>query len=416
MMENRKNLVMERAESYIAKIEGHGSLKVDFKKGTVKLHVHEGERLFEGILCGRTLQEMHWITPRICGVCPIAHNLASLGAAEAALGVEITESTRLLRRLMLVGQNVQSHILHTVFLALPDYIGLDKITELNKSDPETFALALLLKETGDEIASVVAGRSVHPTRTTVGGFHKVPTTDELTTLLGKIETALPGARKLAGLFSTFEYPELEVELEFLMQKHGEVLSSKDRGFAVKDYKRSITEEVREHSTAKFGTLKGRTIMVGSLARLFFKYRDASEDDLPERELIGKIDFKNPFHNNLAQAIEVVTELTEGVRIIEKLLSEGIDEAVVPPPKDPPLKGIGIVEAPRGGLYNEVHIRKNGIIKYANIITPTVQNLTSIEETASALLKKNPGASEKELSHLLEMLVRAYDPCITCSTH
>ncbi len=416
MTDNKKNLVIERARSYIAKIEGHGSLKADFKKGTVTLHVHEGERLFEGILCGRTLQEMHWITPRICGVCPIAHNLASLGAAEAALGVEVTASTRLLRRLMQVGQNVQSHILHTVFLALPDYIGMDRVTELNKTDPETFALALSLKETGDEIASVVAGRSVHPTRTTLGGFHKVPGTEELAALRGKIEKALPGAGKLAALFSTLKYPELEVDLEFLAQSGTEVLSSTGRGFAVKDYKRSITEEVREHSTAKFGTLKGRTIMVGSLARIFFKYRDGLKGDETEKELVGKIDFKNPFHNNLAQVVEVVTELTEGLRVIDTLLSDGIDDAIIPPLKDPPLKGIGTVEAPRGGLYNEVHIRKNGIIKYANIITPTVQNLTSIEETAAALLKRYPKTPEKELSHLLEMLVRAYDPCITCSTH
>ncbi|MEE9543449.1 MAG: nickel-dependent hydrogenase large subunit, partial [Thermodesulfobacteriota bacterium] len=79
------------AETFIAKIEGHGSLEVDFKMGSVRLNVHEGERLFEGILVGRTLEEMHWITPRICGVCPIAHNLASLRATEAALGIEITE-------------------------------------------------------------------------------------------------------------------------------------------------------------------------------------------------------------------------------------------------------------------------------------------------------------------------------------
>lgn len=411
-MTNKKNAVLDRAKNYIAKIEGHGSLKVDFEKATVKLHVHEGERLFEGLLCGRTLEEMQWITPRICGVCPIAHNLASLAAAEDALGVTVTESTKKLRRLMRVGQNVQSHILHAVFLALPDYIGLDRITELHKKEPKLFMLALSLKEIGDEIAQVVAGRSVHPTRSTVGGFHKVPTVEELKGLREMIEKLLPGALALLRFFAKLDYPDLSVELEFLFQKEGRVLSSRGEGFSIRDYKDFITEEVREDSTAKFGSLDGRSIMVGSLARLFFRETCGDEAE----PFIKGLNSKNPFHNNLAQVIEVFTELLEGRDLIDELLSEGIDPAVAQQSARPSLKGIGTVEAPRGGLYNEVHIRKNGTIKYANIITPTVQNLTSIEDTAAVLLKENSGSSKGELRRLLEMLVRAYDPCITCSTH
>lgn len=412
-MTEKKNRVMDQANSYIAKIEGHGSLNVDFKKKKVQLIVHEGERLFEGILCGRTLEEMQWITPRICGVCPIAHNLASLAAAEAALGIKVTRTTRLLRRLMQIGQNTQSHVLHAVFLALPDYIGIDNITELHKADPKKFALALSLKETGDEIAMAIAGRNVHPTRSTVGGFHKVPTHGELKALGEMIKRAIPGARALAEFFLGLDYPALNVELEFLVQDAAKVISSTGDEFNVQDYKEHITEEVRGKSTAKFGSFKGRPIMVGSLARLFFKAKNKDHDD---SALIETIDFKNPFHNNLAQAIEILMELTGGIEIIDELLSEGIEDTVIKPAKNAPLKGIGAVEAPRGGLYNEVHIRKDGTIKYANIITPTVQNLTSIEYTAGALLREHSGKPTKELSHLLEMLVRAYDPCITCSTH
>ena len=414
-MTGKKNWVMERAGTYIAKIEGHGSLEVDFADRSVRLVVHEGERLFEGILCGRTLEEMHWITPRICGVCPIAHNLASLAAAEDALGVTVSRSTRLLRRLMQVGQNVQSHILHAVFLALPDYIGIDRITELAGTDPETFRLALSLKELGDEIARTVAGRNVHPTRTTVGGFHKVPTAGELSALGEMISKALPGARSLAELFSGLDYPALDVDIEYLVQSGEEVRSSRGRGFAVRDYKRSITEEVRGYSTAKFGSLKGGPVMVGAIARLYFKDLDGTAKE----PLLAALDFKNPFHNNLAQAIEVVTELSDAVDVIDTLLSEGMDDAVAapaPPAADAPLKGIGAVEAPRGGLYNEVHINAERVIRYANIITPTVQNLTSLEDTAAALLREHRGRPRRELSRLLEMLVRAYDPCITCSTH
>ena len=409
-MKKNKSIVAQRAEEYIAKIEGHGSLQINWSSKKVKLHTHEGERLFEGILVGRTLDEMHWITPRICGVCPVAHNLASLRASEDALGIKITKSTEILRRLMQIGQNVQSHVLHAVFLALPDYIGMDRITELHKKDPEKFMLALFLKEVGDEIASVVAGRNVHPTCTTVGGFHRVPTKEELRSLLDKIEEAIPKSHALAKFFATLKYPELSVDLELLAQKDGEVLSNKRKSFKINDYKKNIEEEIKKYSTAKFGSYKGHTYMVGSLARLYHKTlydRDADEYG---------IDFKNPYHNNLAQAVEAFFELEEAASIVGKLIKDGVDDRVVKPSKNPPMKGIGAIEAPRGGLYNEVHIGKDGIIKYANIITPTVQNLTSMEETAEALLSQHKDKSKKELEHLMEMLIRAYDPCITCSVH
>jgi len=411
----KKNLVKNRADEYIAKIEGHGSLAIDWKKGKVELNVHEGERLFEGILVGRTADEMHWITPRICGVCPIAHNLASLAATEDALGIYTTDNIKALRRLMQVGQNVQSHILHAVFLALPDYIGIDRITELDFKDPAKFELALFLKELGDEIAYVVAGRNVHPTRTTIGGFHKIPTREEFKSLLEKIKTAIPKAKALAEFFATLSYPELQVDLEFLAQKDGKVISNKREAFNIKDYKKNIEEEVKKYSTAKFGSYNGNVYMVGSLARLYHK--SFYDKDISSFNL----DFKNPYHNNLAQTIEAFFELEEAASIIERLLEENIDNIATAIPVDKRClfgdgQGIGAVEAPRGGLYNEVHFDKNGIIKYANIITPTVQNLTSMENTAEALLAQHREKSHKEIERLMEMLIRAYDPCITCSVH
>ncbi len=168
---------------FIAKIEGHGNLTIDWKKNQVKLNIHEGERLFEGLLVNRTAEEMHWITPRICGICPIAHNLASLTALESALGIEVNSTTILLRDLMQCGQMIQSHSLHLFFLSLPDYLGIDRGTELAKKNPKAFKSALALKGISDQIAEIAAGRSVHPTRTTIGGFHKIPTKSVLEKLL-----------------------------------------------------------------------------------------------------------------------------------------------------------------------------------------------------------------------------------------
>jgi sulfhydrogenase subunit alpha len=393
------------SSEFIAKIEGHGSLTVDWSNNSVKLNIHEGERLFEGILVGRTAEESHWITPRICGVCPIAHNLASLAAIEDAYGIKISETSRLLRRLMMMGQMIQSHVLHLFFLVLPDYVGIDRGTELAQKDPKSFSKALALKELGDEIAYVVAGRNVHPTTTAVGGFHKIPSKEELKGLLKKLEETEAEAKWAEKLFGGLDYPALKIDLELVAQSGEKIISNKKAGVAINDYKQNIEEELRDYSTAKFGKFQGKEMLVGALARL------ALGDNKKY-----KIDFQNPFHNNMAQAIEIALFHKEAEEIIEKLLKMEMDANIVQPSATPSLKGIGAVEAPRGGLYHEIHLDEKGIITYANIITPTVQNLTSMEKSAQTLLEQHKNKEQKEKERLLNMLIRSYDPCITCSVH
>ena len=399
-------------QNFIAKIEGHGSLDIDWKKNQVELNIHEGERLFEGILVGRTAEEMHWITPRICGVCPTAHNLASLMALEDALDIKVSPLTNLLRDLMNCGQMIQSHALHLFFLSLPDYLGIDRGTELAKKNPAVFEIAISLKEVSDEIVRIVGGRIVHPTRTRIGGFYKVPTKIELKGLLKKLKATKPGAQAVVDLVAGIEFPEVKVDLQLVAQEGDKIIavsSSNVKGrkeTSIKNYKQDVEEEIRSYSTAKFGKYKGEEMMVGSLARL------AVSGDYKGYE----IDFKNPFYNNLAQAIELLQYHQKAQEIINKLLTIDIKAEVVKPGKNASLRGIGTIEAPRGGLYHEVVLDENNIVKEANIITPTVQNLTSIEKSAQALLNQTKNRSQEELERLLIMLIRAYDPCITCSVH
>jgi len=408
---------MAITKEYIAKIEGHGSLKIDWENNSVQLRVHEGERLFEGILVGRTAEESHWITPRICGVCPIAHNLASLRAIENAYGIKVNETTKLLRDLMVCAQNIQSHVLHLFFLSLPDYIGIDRGTELARKNPESFAKALSLKDVGDEMAYVVAGRNVHPTRTTVGGFHKIPTKEALIKLLSKLEETADAAEWTAEFFSGLDYPELKVDIELVAMVGESIVSGKTGAEPIANYKENIEEELRENSTAKFGKYQGREMMVGSLARLAIGGPGSSVSKWEK-----KLDFENPYHNNPAQAIEILKNHQMARETIKKLLDMEMDASIgaapadLKPDADGLFRGIGAVEAPRGGLYHEIHLDKKGIIVYANIITPTVQNLTSMEKSAQAILDQHKGKSRGEKERLMEMVIRAYDPCITCSVH
>lgn len=412
----------EISESLITKIEGHGSLHVDWKNRTIKLQVMEGERLFEGILVGRTAEEVHWITPRICGVCPIAHNMAAVKAVEDALGITPNPTTLILRRLMMAGQMIQSHVLHLFFLALPDYIDLDRATDLAGKDPQAFQRALRLKEVADEIAACVAGRNVHPTTTAVGGFHKLPDKGALEKLLRMLGKTSPDASWTARFFTSLPYPELDAGLELLSLRGGDgyspysggiIVSGTGEEMSVRKYKTAIVEEVRDYSTAKFGSYRKREVMVGALARA-----SINGDKLTARakKFIKGLDFNNPFHNNPAQAAEILHFHQEATELIETLLAGGMDKTLVYPAKNPPLQGIGAIEAPRGGLYLEVHLSAERKVIYANIVTPTVQNLTSIEKSAQAILDQNAACSKKEIKRLINMLIRAYDPCLTCSVH
>ncbi len=409
-------------ESLITKIEGHGSVHVDWAIRTVKLRVTEGERLFEGILVGRTAEEVHWITPRICGVCPIAHNMAAVKAVEDALGITPNRTSVMLRRLMMAGQMIQSHVLHLFFLALPDYIGLDRATDLADKDPKAFQRALRLKEVADEIAACVSGRNVHPTTTAVGGFHKLPDKEALEKLLRMLEKTSTDASWTAGFFTSLTYPKLDAGIELLSLRGGDgysiynaetIVSSRGDETSIRKYKKAIAEEVRDYSTAKFGSYKNREIMVGALARV-----SINGDKLTARakRFIKCLDFNNPFHNTPAQAIEILHFHQEAMELIEMLLAGGMDKTIAGPAKNPPLTGVGVIEAPRGGLYLEVHLSEGSKVTYANIVTPTVQNLTSLEKSAQALLDQNSARSKKEIKQLLNMLVRAYDPCLTCSVH
>ena len=398
---------------FIAKIEGHGSLSIDWNKNKVELNIHEGERLFEGVLVGRTAEEMHWITPRICGVCPTAHNLASLTALEDALGIKVNQTTNLLRDLMQCGQMIQSHALHLFFLSLPDYLGIDRGTELAQKNPEAFKNALALKSVSDEIVRVVGGRIVHPTRTRIGGFHKVPLKTVLSKLLEELKKTEKAAQETLELVSKIDFPEVKVNLQLVAQDKDKIIAVSSNNIkgrkesSINNYKDAIEEELRDYSTAKFGKYQGEEMFVGSLARL------AVYDNYDKKY---KVDFENPFYNNLAQAIETLSYHQKAQEIIKQLVDMEIDKKIIQPSKNPSLKGIGTTEAPRGGLYHEVHLDKDHIITYANIITPTVQNLTSIEKSAGALLEQTKNRSKKELERLMIMLVRAYDPCITCSVH
>jgi len=332
---------------------------------------------------------------------------------------------------MLAAQMIESHILHLFFLVLPDYLSINRGTDLAHSKPELFAAALEMKKISDEIAEKIGGRPIHPVTTKVGGFHKYPQKKELEDLLEKISQAKDSAQACLDIVAEQNYPELTGGHHYLASlddnnsytpiNSTEIEDEDNRKFKIADYKDEIKETIVEGSTAKFGSYVGMNghspgLMVGALARLSIK-PEYLGTDLFEDKIVKKIiKSPNPFHNNIAQAVEVVFFLDEAELILKNLLPDYQEDLHDADPQVKEGRGIGALEAPRGTLYYELHFNDKGLVTFCNIITPTVQNLTSIEDNANLLLSQSSSESPEKKKHLLEMLIRSYDPCITCSVH
>ena len=162
---------------HITRIEGHATFWGALKKGNIaeaKYHTLEGARLIEGVLIGRNFNDAPLITSRICGVCPVVHNMTSIQGIERAMKVKVSDSTTILRKIMMYGQFIQSHSLHAYFMTIPDFYGKDSALDLLKEAPKQSAMALKIRGFGNLLTEVIGGRTVHPINSQVGGFLKLP--------------------------------------------------------------------------------------------------------------------------------------------------------------------------------------------------------------------------------------------------
>lgn len=410
---------------HITKIEGHARLKVKVEEREVKkahIEVYEGARFFEGILKGRRYDEVAHLASRICGVCSQAHLITGLKGMEEALGIRASRQTELLRELLLIGQIIQSHSLHLYFLGLPDYLGFENAISMASKYPQEVKRALRIKKLGNEICTVIGGREVHSITAVLGGFSKLPTSEELGELLKEVKDMKKEAIKTVELFENLSYPEFERKTEYIALRregeyallHGNIGSTKGLNITHDRYNEYLKEYTKDYSTAKFVVSEGKGYMVGALARLNLNREMLSRD---ARNFLKKSKFNfphySPFVNNFAQALELVHLADRAMEILQNL----------PLKKERPIKfepkaghGISATEAPRGMLLHEYELDKKGDVKRANIITPTTQNLKNIEDDIRKFLPGILEKSEEEVKLELEKLIRSYDPCISCSTH
>ncbi|MBI5756525.1 MAG: Ni/Fe hydrogenase subunit alpha [Nitrospirae bacterium] len=436
---------------HITRVEGHGNIVLNIREGRIeelRLEIVESPRFFEVMLIGRNIREAPHITSRICGICAISHTSASIKACEVVLGVNPPEDVVLLRKILMNAEALQSHILHIYLLVAPDLFGVESVIHLANSNPELVKRGLRLKKAANDISRVLVGRHVHPIGMTIGGFTRTPTRKDLDEVQRILEGAIPDMEETVKFFEEIRMPEFNRQAKYCsLQDKGEyalydgLLYSKDAPpLMVQRYKEFISEGVVAYSTAKHVRSGDSPIMVGALARLNNNYANLSSQAKEAAERLGlSIPCTNPFMNNIAQVVESVHCIYDSLRLINLLGSNPpIPNPPLPPviigaglpllrsiatgrgglPKIQPGEGVGVgvVEAPRGTLYHEYGVDDEGVILSANCIIPTAQNLLNIEKDIEAIVPMIIDLPKKDIERRLEMLVRAYDPCISCSTH
>jgi len=422
-----KNLNIE--VSPISRVEGHGDLIINVKDKKIEkliFRIPESPRFFEAMLVGKKYDEPSHITSRICGICSVAHTCASMKATERAFNIKPTKQTINLRKLVYHHENIQSNVLHVYFLAVPDFLGVGSVIPLVETHPEVVNIALRTKKMANDMVRIIGGRAVHPIRTVVGGFTKLPTEEEMISMRKMLAASYPDLEKSLKVLKTLNIPDFERETEYISISDavdyalydGDIKSSDGWEIDDQKYLDKINEKVVQHSTAKHCWASRDSYMVGALARFNNNYEKLTEKAKEYAEELGlKAPCYNTYMNNIAQFVEIVHGVDDSIRLIDKILEEGLDDdKAMVDIKPGSGRGVGVVEAPRGLLIHDYTYDDRGRVKKANLIIPTNMNYANIEQDIQSLLPTIIDKSEDDIRLACEMMIRAYDPCISCSTH
>ena len=413
---------------YLARVEGEGALYLkmeDNKLKDVKLKIFEPPRFFEGFLQGRSHKEAHDLVARICGICPISHQMSSVRAMENAFDVKVEGALRELRRMMYCGEWISSHALHVYMLHAPDFLGYESAIHMAADYPAEVERGLQLKKAGRQIQDFLGGRSIHPISMRVGGFHKVPSKKELETLKEPLEKAREAAAETVRWVSTLDFPEFEQDYTFVALRHpdeyaiheGNIVSSDGLDIGAEKFEEIFEEKHVEHTTALQCVIREtqKPYHVGPMARYALNF-----DKLPShiqalaKEAGLEEVCSNPFKSIIVRSIEILYACEEALRIINDYVEP--EKPYVEYEVKAAAIGYGATEAPRGLVYHRYDLDEKGDIKEANIRPPTAQNQKMIEDDLWHFVQKYIDLPDEKLKWHAEQAIRNYDPCISCSVH
>jgi coenzyme F420-reducing hydrogenase alpha subunit len=411
----------------IARVEGEGALHLAVDDGQItdlRLEIYEPPRFFEAFLAGRRFDEVPDIVPRICGICPVAYQMSAILGLERLFGIVPPEGTDALRRLLYAGEWIESHVLHVFLLAAPDYLGFHDAIEMTTEHPELVRTALSIKRVGNDVMAAIGGREIHPVSPRVGGFWSAPPREALLALRPRIAWALEQMPDVADFVASLRSPTFPRPAELVSMVndeeypivHGAMASTAGRRWDAATYE-TVTRELQvEHSNALHSVMAdtGTSYALGPLARVNLNPGRLTPAAREIAERVGlRVPDPDPFASMAARVVETTLALEEALRIVDAY------EPPDPPYVDPePRAGRATwtTEAPRGTLYHRYDVSGDGRILEAKIVPPTSQNLGHIEADLRAFLPTVLDRPDDEVRRGCEMLVRAYDPCISCATH
>lgn len=439
----------------ITRIEGHGKITVHLdEKGYVneaRFHVTQF-RGFEHFCKGRDFREMPVITPRICGICPVSHHLASAKACDALLGVEPTPTAHKLRELMHMGQFVQSHALSFFHLSSPDLLfGFDadpairNVAGLVEKFPELAVKGVTLRKFGQEIIQVLGGKKVHPWHSIPGGVNRSLKTEEVDAIkvqtpamknivreaIGLAKGYLEENAEIAATFATLETAHMGLVRDgFLEIYDGDIRIRGPRGriideFSEWEYLDNIGEHVEAWSYLKFpfyrplGFPHG-SYRVGPLGRLNACDDISTPEASKELAEFRKGTEDGIVHQTLYYHYARLIETLYGMERIEELLEDpeitGSNLRVTSTELFP--EGIGVIEAPRGTLVHHYKIDESGALTGVNLIVATGHNNYAMNKGVEMVAKEHikGGEPSEGILNRMEHVIRCYDPCLSCSTH
>ncbi len=444
----------------VSRIEGHAKITLHLDDAgrvhDARFHVTEF-RGFEEFCRGRPLVEMPALTARTCGICPVSHLLASAKAAEAIHAVTIPPAARLQRQLANLGQIVQSHVLSFFHLSAPDLLlGMDadpavrNVFGLMQAEPEVVRRGIALRRFGQEVVAAVAGARIHGKGIVAGGVANPFPPETRDTLAGMVDEALSAATATLALLTSIEdrftremavfghfpthylahcapdgtWAHLDGALRVIDGEGAVVHDQLDPA----DYRQVLGEAARDDSYLKVPYLKELVTgsdpspgiyRVGPLARINIAERFGSplaDAGLAElRDRVGRI-VASSFHYHHARVLEVVA----GVEHIAAVLDDPqlLDPLVRATTGINRRRGVGASEAPRGTLFHDYEVDEHGIVTDVNLVIATGQNALAMNRTILDIARAYVDGSTLTdgVLNRIEAGVRAYDPCLSCSTH
>jgi NAD-reducing hydrogenase large subunit len=440
----------------VSRVEGHGKVTIlldaDNQVQQVRLHIVEF-RGFEKFIQGRPYWEVPLMVQRLCGICPVSHNLAASKALDIIVGArQLTPTAEKIRRLMHYGQMLQSHALHLYYLCSPDLLfgfdsdaALRNIVGVAQRYPDTAKRGILLRKYGQEIIRITSGKRVHGTGAIPGGMNKSVSVEERDILGKDIDQIVAwgvasvqmvkqlhswnpalydrfgsfrsGMMSLAGTDGALDFYDGALRVR---DDHGALLFD---GVDSQQYESLIQEEVKPWTYMKFPFLKSigsenGWYRVGPLSRL--QNCDFIPTPLAERERKEFIGYsEGPMHAPLGYHWARMIELLHAAETIRDLLNDpdilGGDLVVAGKRVS---EGVGVIEAPRGTLIHHYQVDDDDLVTMCNLIVSTTHNNQAMNEAIRSVARQYLNGNEitEGLLNHIEVAIRAFDPCLSCATH